>query len=96
MLLHWFIFEWDEDKNRANIAKHGLDFEDVRPVFLSREALIVEDERQDYAEERFIILCPLHGRMVHVTYTKRGEAIRIISARANRRERRYYEQRKYN
>jgi uncharacterized DUF497 family protein len=36
------MFEWDEEKNRANIDKHGLDFEDVRPVFLSKEALIYE------------------------------------------------------
>jgi uncharacterized DUF497 family protein len=88
------MFEWDEQKNAANIAKHGIDFEDVIPVFFSREALVAQDNRTDYGGDRFIILCPLDGRILHVTYTTRGAAIRIISARpANKRERRYYEQR---
>ena len=89
------MFEWDEQKNAANTAKHGIDFEDVIPIFYSRNALIARDNRKDYGEDRLIILCPLDGRMLHVTYTIRGAAVRIISARfANSRERRYYEQRK--
>jgi uncharacterized protein len=83
------MFEWDEQKNAAN-----LDFGDVIPVFFSKEALIMQDKRKDYGEERFVILCPVDGRMLHVTYTARGEDVRIISARrANNRERRYYGQR---
>jgi uncharacterized protein len=88
------MFEWDEQKNKANIKKHGIDFEDIIPIFFSREALIMQDNRKDYSEDRLIILCPIGGRMFHVTYTARGSAVRIISARrANKRERRYYEQR---
>jgi uncharacterized DUF497 family protein len=34
------MFEWDEQKNAANTAKHGIDFEDVIPIFYSRNALI--------------------------------------------------------
>ncbi|MGH6920513.1 MAG: BrnT family toxin [Geminicoccaceae bacterium] len=87
------MFEWDEQKNEANISKHRVDFEEVIPVFFSREALIVQDNRKDYGEDRFIILCPLGGRVLHVTYTRRGVSVRIISARrANNRERRLYEQ----
>jgi uncharacterized DUF497 family protein len=26
-------FEWDESKNRTNIAKHGVGFEEARGVF---------------------------------------------------------------
>jgi uncharacterized DUF497 family protein len=26
-------FEWDADKNRLNIEKHGIDFEDAIEVF---------------------------------------------------------------
>lgn len=86
------MFEWDERKNLANIAKHGIDFRDVRPVFADRRALILEDRRKAYGEARFVILCPLQERMVHVTYTRRGTTFRIISARrANARERRHYE-----
>lgn len=86
-------FAWDEDKNRRNIAKHGISFQAVRLVFSNRAALVLKDERRDYGEDRFIILCPLADEMVHVTYTLRGGFTRIISARrANHRERRYYEQ----
>ena len=87
------MFEWDEGKARFNLAKHGIAFEDVKPAFFAEEALIFEDDRRDYGEARFILLGPLEGVMVHVTYTKRGETVRIISARrANARERRGYEQ----
>ena len=87
------MFEWDEGKARLNLAKHGIAFEDVKPVFFAEEALIFEDDRRDYGEPRLILLGPLAGIIVHVTYTKRGEAVRIISARrANARERRGYEQ----
>jgi uncharacterized protein len=52
-------FEWDNEKNRRNIAKHGIDFRVVRPVFASFEALVLRDERREYGEDRLIILCPL-------------------------------------
>jgi uncharacterized protein len=89
------MFEWDEQKNATNIEKHGIDFDDVIPVFFSRQALIVRDNRKDYGEDRFIVLCSMGGRVLHVAYTLRGASVRIISARhANQRERRDYEQRR--
>jgi uncharacterized protein len=91
------MFEWDEDKNRKNLEKHGVAFEDVLSVFANREALAFEDRRKDYGEPRYIVLCPLEDVLVHVTYTVRGERIRLISARrASRREKRDYERRKPN
>jgi len=88
------MFEWDEDKNRTNLEKHGIAFEDVLSVFESREALILEDRRRDYGEARYVILCPLEEVLVHVTYAVRSASIRLISARrASRRERRDYERR---
>jgi uncharacterized DUF497 family protein len=89
------MFEWDEDKNRKNLAKHGIAFQDVLAVFSSREALTLEDRRREYGESRYIVLCPLEKVLVHVTYTVRGVRIRLISARrANRRETRDYERRR--
>lgn len=46
-------FEWDEDKNEANVEKHGLDFEDASEVFDS-PMLVALDMRQDYGEDRCI------------------------------------------
>ena len=91
------MFLWDEEKNRRNIVKHGLAFEEVLPVFSSRDALVVEDRRRDYGETRFVLLCPYEGVHLHVAFTRRGESIRLISARrANKRERRDYERRKHD
>ncbi|MGH6902296.1 MAG: BrnT family toxin [Geminicoccaceae bacterium] len=58
------MFERDEDKNRKNLEKHGIAFEDVLPVFASRAALTLEDRRRDYGEARHIILCPLKDGLV--------------------------------
>jgi uncharacterized protein len=91
------MFEWDESKNRRNLAKHGIAFEDVLSAFANREALALEDKRRDYGEPRYVVLCPLEHVLVHVTYTLRGGNIRLISARrASRREKRDYEQRKFD
>jgi uncharacterized DUF497 family protein len=46
-------YEWDEAKNRKNIAKHGLSFEDADQVFAG-PCVTFEDERFAYGEERLI------------------------------------------
>jgi uncharacterized DUF497 family protein len=43
------------------------------------------------------LLCLLRGHLYYVTFTERGENIRIISARrANKREQRHYERRSHH
>ena len=85
--------EWDEAKRRANLIKHKVDFAGLASVFTDPKRVEVPDRRRDYGERRVVILCPVQGRLLHVTYTLRGSARRIISARkANRREQRFYEQ----
>jgi hypothetical protein len=46
-------FEWDEEKNKENIRKHGLDFTDAWQIFHAL-MLTALDTRQDYGEDRFI------------------------------------------
>jgi uncharacterized DUF497 family protein len=86
-------FEWDEQKNRVNIQKHGLDFADAADLFAS-PMLISLDEREEYDEDRWIGLGMLKTRVIVVVYTERDEdTIRIISLRkALRHERERYEQ----
>jgi uncharacterized DUF497 family protein len=80
------VYEWNETKNRANISKHGLSFEDANIVF-SGPCVTFEDTRHDYDEKRFITLGPLAGRVVVIAHTSRDENTRVISMRkANRRE----------
>ena len=47
------LFEWDEDKNRANIQRHKIDFADAPAVF-SGPMLVELDEREDYGGQRWI------------------------------------------
>jgi uncharacterized DUF497 family protein len=74
-------YEWDEAKRRINLRQHGIDFDDVPPLFAGT-MVIVADERYEYGESRFIAFGLLAGRLVAVAYTERGEdVIRLISAR---------------
>ncbi|HAJ63645.1 MAG TPA: hypothetical protein DCP31_34090 [Cyanobacteria bacterium UBA8543] len=86
-------FEWDEQKNRANIGKHGFSFADAWEIFTA-PMLEKLDDREDYGEDRWIGIGMLRSRVVVVVYTERGEdTIRIISLRkALSYERKQYEQ----
>lgn len=86
-------FEWDENKNQTNIRRRGIDFNNAVRIFLGAYYIEEEDEHQDYGEQRFNVIGQVNGRILFVTYTYRGEKIRIISARrAELHERRKYYQ----
>ncbi|MEO0680654.1 MAG: BrnT family toxin [Pseudomonadota bacterium] len=86
------IFEWDEAKRAANLAKHGVDFADAARLEWGA-AVPVPDHRRDYGERRVIALVPLDGRLHVCVHVLRGRRVRIISLRkANARERRVHEQ----
>ncbi len=83
-------FEWDENKRRENLRKHGFDFADADLVF-ENEVYSIVDERFDYGEIRFYTLGLLFGRVVAVSHTETNDVIRIISMRkANK-----YDEEKY-
>ncbi|MDF0601621.1 BrnT family toxin [Psychromarinibacter sp. C21-152] len=83
-------YEWDADKRRANLDKHGLDFADVERGFDWELALLDEDDAR--AEQRDQAIGYLFQQVVVLVYTLRGDACRIISLRrADPRERRAYE-----
>ncbi|MCU0599426.1 MAG: BrnT family toxin [Desulfobacterales bacterium] len=73
-------FEWDETKRNFNIKKHGIDFVDAPSIFAGY-TLIIEDDRYDYGEERFVTFGILDGRVVAVVHTESKGLIRIISIR---------------
>ena len=84
-------FAWDDDKAAANWRDHAITFEMARTAF--RDAFSVEwiDDGQGVAEERYCMLAMAENRLLHVSYTPRGDKIRIISARkAEPHERRRY------
>ena len=84
------LVEWDENKNKINIQKHGISFETAALVFADEERIEYYDEIHSVNEDRYIVLGCVQG-ILYVVYTMRGEAARLISARmANAIERRIY------
>jgi len=91
-------FEWSDEKNRLNIQKHNISFEEAKEVFLDPMQISKLDYRFDYFEERWITLGSTTKEKILVVanmfFDEDGkEIIRIISARqANQKERVFYEQ----
>ena len=84
-------FEWDEEKEKINIAKHGIDFEIASHVFLDPNRLEYYDEKHSSAcEDRYITIGYVSD-VLTVVYTYRSDSIRIISARiATKKEKEAY------
>ncbi len=88
------IYEWDPKKAIANERKHGLSFVDAATVFLDPLAITYSDPDHSDREEREITIGLTQSRrVVFVSHSRRGERLRIISARgATRKERSHYEE----
>jgi uncharacterized protein len=84
-------FEWDENKNRTNITKHGVDFQIAKEVFNDKERIKAEDNRFAYGEKRWISIGRAFNLILLIVYVIRNIKIRIISARiASKKERDQY------
>ncbi|MGE4350710.1 MAG: BrnT family toxin [Bdellovibrionales bacterium] len=84
-------FEWDENKNAANKAKHKLSF-DLAWEFPWHEAALFDRSREDDGEKRYAAVGLLCGKLHTIIFTKRGHRVRIISLRrANKPEEAAYE-----
>lgn len=87
-------FEWDAKKNKLNIQKHKVSFEEAKTVFYDENARIIADPEHSQTEDRFIILglsASLKLLVVCHCYRQADEIIRIISARkATKNETNYY------
>ncbi len=82
---------FDAEKNRVNIAKHGLSFDDIEALEWST-AITSDDSRTDYGELRFVTYGMRHNRLHCLIWTGRDGVLRPISFRkANAREREKYE-----
>ena len=89
-------FEWDENKDRTNKAKHGISFEYACEIWLDPKHIIFED-RTSTSEERWTAIGLVETQIVLLAvHTYRGideEIVRIISARkATPHERRRYQE----
>ncbi len=86
-------FEWNPEKEQANIEKHGVDFAEATTVFGDPLELTIADPDHSVGEFRFLSMGrSSRNRILVVSYTERQERIRIVSARiASSKERRQYE-----
>jgi len=85
-------FIWDEKKNRANLKKHGVDFNDAVRAWYDPDRLDFFDEKHSGDEVRWIFLGAVAGVVLYVVETEPDEdTVRIISARqALKREQEVY------
>jgi len=87
-------FEWDPEKEKKNIQKHGISFHEGATIFEDHFSWTFPDPDHSVGERRYLTfgLSP-QGKTLIVSHTDRGKKIRLISARkTTQRERRYYEE----
>jgi uncharacterized DUF497 family protein len=87
-------FEWDDGNARKSADKHGVSQSEAEQVFFNVPLVLSEDIRHSAEEARYRALGRTDGsRQLHVTFTLRGQMIRVISARdMSRKERVLYGQ----
>jgi len=86
--------EWDPAKAASNLRKHGVSFEEAATALADDYSITGADPEHSTGESRFITFGLSNvRRLLVVSHTERGEALRIISARrATKQERRIYEE----
>ena len=87
------LFEWDPNKARSTLTKHGVSFDEASTAFRDTLSITIGDPLHSEDEERFVLIgCSCRNRLLVVVHTERADRIRIISARrATRREKSRYE-----
>ncbi|MBM3129143.1 MAG: BrnT family toxin [Chloroflexi bacterium] len=88
------IFEWDEAKAQENLRKHRVRFEEGKTIFNDPFLWTFPDPEHSDIEQRYLSMgYSAQARVLVVSHTERGKAIRIISCRkATAIERRAYEE----
>ncbi|NUM52990.1 MAG: BrnT family toxin [Candidatus Hydrogenedentes bacterium] len=87
-------FTWDPKKATANVAKHGISFEEARSVFFDEHAVEFYDDEHSEWEDRFLLLgmsSRLRLLMVCHCFRESDGVVRIVSTRkATQRESAHY------
>ncbi len=85
-------FEWDDEKARTNLQKHGIGFDEARTIFDDPLFITALDDEHSIDEERYITIgLSSKQRILMVAHTERNKNIRIISARkATKNEEKFY------
>ncbi len=85
-------FEWDDEKDRENQAKHGIAFADAHHAFLDPQRVIAREVGQSKGEARLYCIGRVPEGILTVRFTYRRNVIRIFGAGFWRKGRRLYEE----
>jgi uncharacterized DUF497 family protein len=86
------VFEWDEEKDKENQAKHGISFLAAQQAFLDPHRVIAEDITHRTEEDRYYCMGCVGEGILTVRFTYRGNVIRIYGAGYWRKGRKIYEE----
>jgi uncharacterized protein len=88
------MFEWDPNKARLNVKRHGISFDEASTAFRDPLSHTISDPLHSENEKRFVLIGrSVKGRLLVIVHTEKGDRIRIISARlATSKERFRYEE----
>jgi len=87
-------FEWNPNKAKKNVEKHGISFDEAATVFSDQLSMTYDDPDHSFGENRHIIIGMSHrDKLLLVSHLEKDDIVRIISARQlTRKERKQYEQ----
>ena len=77
-------FEWDDEKSRINKTKHVIDFDTARGLW--NDSNRVEIHTSYPLENRTILIGKIDKKLWTAIFTRRGNAIRLISVRRARKQ----------
>lgn len=85
-------FEWNPEKAKKNLKKHGVSFEEASTIFDDPQYIRFLDEEHSAEEERYITIgMSIKARLLMAAHTARKNLIRLISARkATKNEEKFY------
>jgi len=85
-------FEWDEEKDLENQAKHGVSFALAQYAFADPNRVLAEDLSHTEKEKRYYCFGRVEGGILTVRFTYREGVIRIFGAGYWRKGKRIYEE----
>ena len=91
-------FDWDKDKAKKNLQKHGVSFDEAMTVWNDEFAGFLDDPGHSIGEARYILIgYSSRNNLLFISFTERHDKIRIINSRkATKSERKRHEENKGN
>ena len=87
-------FQWDQGNIDKNLIKHNVELLESEQIFFNKPLLVYCDHKHSIPEKRWAAFGKTDAdRFLVVIFTKRGNLIRVISARdMNKKERKFYDE----